>query len=238
MVLLVLGVAGSGRTTVGDMLAKKLAWTFLDADHFHAAANREKMHLGIPLTDADRLPWLTSLHEELLRRIARGETIVLACSALREAYREILGAELRVTVVYLRASAEQVRGHDAGLRFCRGGSVHESLQGPLHDHGHRLDDGLHGGGPGPEPARQCRDSRGRRATQYSGAPHPAAHSGNGARRSGAFAHSDAAGVRKCDFHERRHRRLDECRHSSVGERRADFDFRIGSSGAEVPRESH
>jgi len=87
MVLLVMGVAGSGKTTVGSVLAKKLHWPFLDADDFHSPANREKMHRGIPLTDEDRLPWLRSIHEELAGRASKGENAVLACSALRQSYR-------------------------------------------------------------------------------------------------------------------------------------------------------
>jgi gluconokinase len=108
MLLLVMGVAGSGKTTIGKLLAEKLGWSFLDADEFHSPANREKMHLGIPLTGEDRLPWLKSIHDETLRRSARGENVVLACSALRQSYREILSAGLSVTLVYLRANAEQL----------------------------------------------------------------------------------------------------------------------------------
>lgn len=108
MVILVMGVTGSGKTTVGTLLAKKLAWTFLDADDFHSPANRQKMHLGIPLTDADRLPWLASIHDELLRRRIHGENIVLACSALRQSYRELLSGGLQVALVYLRGTAEEL----------------------------------------------------------------------------------------------------------------------------------
>jgi gluconokinase len=108
MVILVMGVTGSGKTTVGTLLAKKLAWAFLDADDFHSPANRQKMHLGIPLTDADRLPWLASIHDELLRRSTRGENIVLACSALRQSYRELLSGGLQVALVYLRGTAEEL----------------------------------------------------------------------------------------------------------------------------------
>jgi len=109
MVILVMGVAGSGKTTVGTLLAKQLGWNFLDADDFHSPDNRDKMHRGIPLTDAERLPWLASIHEDLLRRTARGENIVLACSALRQAYRDILGKGLKVVLVFLRATPEQLR---------------------------------------------------------------------------------------------------------------------------------
>jgi gluconokinase len=108
MVILVMGVTGSGKTTIGILLAKKLSWTFLDADDFHSPANRQKMHLGIPLTDEERLPWLTPIHDELLRRTAHGENVVLACSALRQSYREILCANLQVALVYLRGTSEEL----------------------------------------------------------------------------------------------------------------------------------
>jgi len=108
MVILVMGVAGSGKTTIGNLLAQKLSWSFLDADDFHSPANREKMHRGIPLTDADRIPWLTAIHEELLRQNAGGQNTVLACSALRQSYRDLLCANLQVTLVYLRATPEQL----------------------------------------------------------------------------------------------------------------------------------
>ncbi len=108
MVILVMGVTGSGKTTVGKLLAKKLIWTFLDADDFHSPEDRQKMHLGIPLTEADRLPWLTAIHDELVRRTAAGENIVLACSALRQSYRELLAANLDVKLVYLRGTPEEL----------------------------------------------------------------------------------------------------------------------------------
>lgn len=108
MVILVMGVTGSGKTTIGILLAKKLLWTFLDADDFHSPINRQKMHLGIPLTDEERLPWLTAIHDELLHRTAQGENVVLACSALRQSYREILCANLQVALVYLRGTSEEL----------------------------------------------------------------------------------------------------------------------------------
>ena len=108
MVILVMGVTGAGKTTVAMLLAEKLRWTFLEADDFHSPENRRKMHLGIPLTDADRLPWLTAIHDELLRRTNAGENIVLACSALRQSYRELLGANLQVTLVYLHGTTEEL----------------------------------------------------------------------------------------------------------------------------------
>ena len=108
MVILVMGVTGSGKTTVGKLLAKRLAWDFLDADDFHSAANREKMHHAIPLTDADRAPWLVSIHDELLRRNDAGRNVVLACSALKQEYRDVLCAGLIFTIVFLRGTREQL----------------------------------------------------------------------------------------------------------------------------------
>ncbi len=103
-----MGVTGSGKTTVGKLLAQRMGWVFLDADDFHSSANREKMHRGIPLSDADRAPWLGAIHDELLRRIHGGESIVLACSALKQEYRDTLGAGVNVKMVYLRGSVAQL----------------------------------------------------------------------------------------------------------------------------------
>lgn len=109
MVILVMGVTGSGKTTVGRLLAKRLGWIFLDADDFHSAANKEKMHRGIPLTDADRAPWLAAIHDALLRENSNGQNIVLACSALKQEYRNTLGEGLILDVVYLRGSPSELR---------------------------------------------------------------------------------------------------------------------------------
>jgi gluconokinase len=108
VIILVMGVTGSGKTTVGKLLAQRLGWVFLDADDFHSSANREKMHRGIPLSDADRTPWLDAIHDELLRRNGDGENIVLACSALKQEYRDVLGANLNPKIVYLRGSVAQL----------------------------------------------------------------------------------------------------------------------------------
>lgn len=100
-ILIVMGVAGSGKSTVGRLLADRLGWPFFDGDDFHPAGNVEKMRRGIPLSDADRLPWLERL-AELIRQ--RGGSAVLACSALKESYRRILsGGDPRARFVYLRA---------------------------------------------------------------------------------------------------------------------------------------
>ena len=90
MILIVAGVSGSGKTTVGAMLAGRLGWRFADADDFHPAANVEKMRAGIPLTDADRWPWLRAIDAWMDERIAAGESAVLGCSALKRSYRDVL----------------------------------------------------------------------------------------------------------------------------------------------------
>jgi gluconokinase len=108
MVILVMGVTGAGKTTVGKLLARRLGWIFLDADDFHSDANREKMHRGIPLSEADRTPWLEAIHDELLRRTREGRDIVLACSALRQAYRDTLGSGVNLKLVFLRGSVGQL----------------------------------------------------------------------------------------------------------------------------------
>ncbi|XP_051050134.1 probable gluconokinase [Phodopus roborovskii] len=89
-VLLVMGVSGSGKSTVGALLASKLGWKFYDADDYHSEENRKKMGEGIPLSDQDRVPWLCSLHDILLRDVTSGQRVVLACSALKKMYRDIL----------------------------------------------------------------------------------------------------------------------------------------------------
>ncbi|XP_045696417.1 probable gluconokinase isoform X1 [Phyllostomus hastatus] len=88
--ILVMGVSGSGKSTVGALLASELGWKFYDADDYHPEENRIKMGKGIPLNDQDRIPWLCNLHEILLRDVASGQHVVLACSALKKVYRDIL----------------------------------------------------------------------------------------------------------------------------------------------------
>jgi carbohydrate kinase (thermoresistant glucokinase family) len=97
-----MGVAGSGKSTVGATLAQRLGCAFLDADDFHPAANVEKMSKGIPLNDEDRMPWLRRLHDELQGRLASGVSVVLGCSALKGSYRQILEEGLsRIDFVFL-----------------------------------------------------------------------------------------------------------------------------------------
>jgi gluconokinase len=97
-----MGVCGSGKTTVGEILAQELGWPFFDADDFHPEANVAKMASGQPLTDADRWPWLDGIAEEMRRVLARGEHAVLACSALKDAYRSRLQRAGDVRIVYLK----------------------------------------------------------------------------------------------------------------------------------------
>lgn len=108
MLILVMGVTGSGKTTVGKLLGQRLKCSFLDADDFHSAANRDKMHHGIPLSDADRAPWLAALHAELVRTNAAGQTVVLACSALKREYRNTLAANLDLKIIFLRGTVAQL----------------------------------------------------------------------------------------------------------------------------------
>jgi gluconokinase len=111
VILVLMGVSGSGKSTVGKILARELGWTFVEADDFHPAANIEKMRRGIPLEDADRRPWLEALRHRLMEAGQRGENIVLACSALKHAYQHYLAqyAPESVHYVYLVGSEELIR---------------------------------------------------------------------------------------------------------------------------------
>lgn len=102
MILIVAGVAGCGKTTVGALLAGMLDWRFVDADTFHPAANVAKMHSGVPLTDEDRKPWLRAVADWMDAAIAAGQSAVLACSALKRSYRdELLSGRPAATMVFL-----------------------------------------------------------------------------------------------------------------------------------------
>jgi gluconokinase len=124
MVVIIYGVAGVGKTTVGQLLASALGWNFYDADYFHSADNIEKMRRGIPLTDEDRRPWLEALRTLVTRCIETEKGAVLACSALKKAYRCYLKTSDDVKLVYLKADFAVIqerlrnrRGHfiDVGL---------------------------------------------------------------------------------------------------------------------------
>jgi gluconokinase len=107
MIVVVMGVSGSGKTTIGKLLAQRLGCEFLDGDDFHPPANVAKMAAGIPLTDEDRWPWLEGLNDKLRAR----KDAVLACSALKQAYRDILARGLSHCVfVYLNGSLELIQG--------------------------------------------------------------------------------------------------------------------------------
>ena len=102
MVVIVFGVSGVGKTTIGKLLAQEVGWHFYEADDFHSRPNIDKMRRGIPLTDADRWPWLESLLQLIERSLEAGENAVLACSALKRAYRQRLRVSDEVKFVFLR----------------------------------------------------------------------------------------------------------------------------------------
>lgn len=102
MIVIVFGVSGAGKTTIGKLLAQQLGWRFLEADDFHPAENINKMRSGHPLTDEDRWPWLEQLRQQIERSLAAGENAVLACSALKRAYRDVLRVNDEIKFVFLR----------------------------------------------------------------------------------------------------------------------------------------
>jgi len=108
VIVILFGVSGSGKTTIGRLLAKELGWKFYDADEFHPASNVEKMGKGIPLTDSDRRPWLEKLRELLRQRMARKENLVLACSALKQKYRDYLQLSDEIRWIYLKGEHQQI----------------------------------------------------------------------------------------------------------------------------------
>lgn len=109
-VIVVMGVSGSGKTTVGRALAEQLACPFYDGDDFHRPEQIAKMSAGIPLNDSDRAPWLANLHHLLHSHLANGQMIILACSALKKSYRQQLrGNHSEVSFVYLQGTFEQIQ---------------------------------------------------------------------------------------------------------------------------------
>lgn len=109
MIVIVMGVSGSGKTTVGQLLATALQWPFFDADNFHPPANIQKMQRGIPLDDNDRGPWLEALRRAIAQWLHSGINVVLACSALKTAYRQQLCLEpQQIQWVYLKGRFEQI----------------------------------------------------------------------------------------------------------------------------------
>jgi gluconokinase len=110
-----MGVAGSGKTTIGRALAASLGWNFRDADEFHPPANIAKMSAGQPLTDADRAPWLAAIRAHLDEKITRGENAVVTCSALKENYRaQLVTDPARVKLVHLTGDPALLASRIAG----------------------------------------------------------------------------------------------------------------------------
>lgn len=135
MVVVLMGVAGSGKTTVGELLAGSLGWKFVDADSFHSPQNIAKMHAGVPLTDEDRLPWLSALQTAVRGWIARNENVVLACSALKQSYRNMLLVGPQVKLVFLHGPESLIAkrlaaraGHFAGPELLQ--SQFQTLEEP------------------------------------------------------------------------------------------------------------
>lgn len=109
MFIIVFGVTGAGKTTIGQLLAEKLGWLFYDADDFHPITNIDKMKKGIPLVDEDRTPWLASLQALIRTSLETKKPGVMACSALRESYRDYLCVTKDVRFVYLRGDFNLIR---------------------------------------------------------------------------------------------------------------------------------
>lgn len=118
MIILVMGVSGSGKTTIGKLLADSLDWEFSDADAFHSPENVDKMRRGIPLSEADRMPWLQDLQTAIKHWLQENKNVVLACSALKDSYRQFLVLDSdgfaiakgeRIKLVYLKGSYELIQ---------------------------------------------------------------------------------------------------------------------------------
>jgi gluconokinase len=108
MIVIVMGVVGAGKTTVGRLLAGQLGWQFADADDYHPHDNVDKIRRGVPLNDEDRRPWLVRLRAEIEGWSSQGHNVVLACSALKRSYRDQLNIGSQVQFVYLRGSADLI----------------------------------------------------------------------------------------------------------------------------------
>lgn len=117
MVVIVMGVSGAGKTTIGRMLASALGWDFRDGDDLHPATNRRKMNSGVALTDDDRRLWLAAIRAMIDDYLARGQNAVVACSALKRSYREMLAADYaRVRFVWLDGSRELIASRISARR--------------------------------------------------------------------------------------------------------------------------
>jgi gluconokinase len=124
VIVIIFGVSGAGKTTVGKLLGRELGWRFIEADDFHPAANIEKMRSGHPLTDKDRWPWLDCLRKQIEQLLSAGENAVLACSALKGAYRDRLHVSEAVKFVFLRGDYALV---EKQLRSRRGHFMNPGL---------------------------------------------------------------------------------------------------------------
>ena len=127
MIVILMGVTGTGKTTIGKMLSAKTGWQFAEGDDYHSEANKKKMHEGTPLNDEDRAPWLAALHELLHGWFEKGESGILACSALKQAYRDTLVAKIphdAYRFVLLQASREQL---EARLQARKGHYMNPAL---------------------------------------------------------------------------------------------------------------
>jgi gluconokinase len=124
LVILLMGVSGAGKTTIGKLLASELGWEFADGDDYHSPENVEKMRNGIPLTDADRAPWLETLHTLIAGWIGSGKSALLACSALKRAYRESLQVAPEVRILYLKGTPQLLQQR---LRSRRGHYMTERM---------------------------------------------------------------------------------------------------------------
>jgi gluconokinase len=109
MFIILTGVSGSGKTTVGKLMARALGWPFYEGDDYHPAANIEKMTKGVALTDEDRREWLSALRDVISAAVSRGENGILACSALKRSYRDLLHVNNDVLFVHLTASPALIR---------------------------------------------------------------------------------------------------------------------------------
>jgi len=122
--IIIFRVSGVGKMTVGKLLARELGWRFIDADDFHPSGNFEKMRSGLPLTDKDRWPWLERLRQQIERSLSTGENAILACSALKRAYRDRLRVSDEVKFVFLRGDYALV---EKQLRSRRGHFMNTTL---------------------------------------------------------------------------------------------------------------